>query len=465
MDKTALFIKKAKEKHGDKYDYSKVDYVNYDTKIIIICSIHGDFEKSPGHHLRGQGCLKCSRESVRIIFSKSIEKFIIDAKNVHGNKYDYSKVNYVNKNVKVIITCLVHGDFSQSPDHHLRGQGCSTCGGCIKKDTEQFITASKIIHGDKYDYSKTDYVSNKIYVIIICSSHGEFEQTPDCHLSGKGCVGCGRESTSVARRKTTEQFITDAESVHGNRYSYSKTDYDNSRIDVIITCQLHGDFSQSPTNHLSGKGCPVCGGSIKKETSGFITDAKNVHENKYNYSKVDYINSHTNVIITCSTHGDFQQSPTSHLNGCGCPYCVNKTESIVYQYLDSINIQHYRQFSPSWLINTETGYRRRFDLLIPKYKLIIEIDGPQHFRQVSIWGSPEIQRSTDVEKMFLALENDYSVVRLLQDDIFNNNFEWRDFILKNLIERAEPEIVYQNNTTYNEHETLFYEMAGNRYSI
>ena len=118
-----------------------------------------------------------------------------------------------------------------------------------------------------------------------------------------------------------------------------------------------------------------------------------------------------------------------------------------------------------YAVNDKTGGQRRFDLLIPLHKLIIEIDGRQHFQQVSTWDSPEIQKPSDIEKMFLALENDYSVVRLLQEDILNNDFEWKEFILKNLINRSEPEIVYQNNTIYNEHEMLFYEMCVDRYSI
>jgi len=121
---TEEFIKKAKSVHGDKYDYSKVDYVNNSTKISINCPIHGEFEQRPNDHLSGKGCSKCSG-----VCKSTTEEFILKVKAIHGNKYDYSKVDYANAHKKVIIICPKHGEFKQEPNSHLRSVGCPKCKG------------------------------------------------------------------------------------------------------------------------------------------------------------------------------------------------------------------------------------------------------------------------------------------------------------------------------------------------
>ena len=182
---TEEFIEKAKEIHGDKYDYSKVEYINNKTKVCIICPKHGEFWIKPNTHLTMHiGCPICKRKIY------NIESFINESKKVHGDKYDYSKVNYINSQTKVCIICPEHGEFWQNPNNHINGQGCPKC---IKKvnNIESFIHKAKEIHGDKYDYSKVEYINNKTKVCIICPKHGEFWQRPDAHLYMKaGCSKC-----------------------------------------------------------------------------------------------------------------------------------------------------------------------------------------------------------------------------------------------------------------------------------
>lgn len=189
------FIRRAKLVHGNKYDYSKVNYVNNRTKVIIICPEHGEFEQVPDSHLRGSGCPICrwkkAKESIRKAQGMTTDEFIERAKKVHGNKYDYSKVKYENTETKVCIICPKHGEFWQTPHHHLNGIGCPHCG-AKKYDTKEFIRRAKEIHGDKYDYSKTNFIGKKYKVIITCPIHGDFEQLPLNHLKGYGCPECGR---------------------------------------------------------------------------------------------------------------------------------------------------------------------------------------------------------------------------------------------------------------------------------
>ena len=192
---------------------------------------------------------------------KTVEKFIEDSKRVHGDKYDYSKVEYVNASTKVCIICLKHGEFWQAPKDHLNGQGCPECGGHMRKTVEKFIEDSKRVHGDKYDYSKVEYVNNKTKVCIICPKHGEFFVTPHNHLKGRNCPLCGAENKRKKRADTTESFVEKAIKVHGDKYDYSKVEYVNQNVKVCIICPEHGEFWQTPSNHINPtrpRDCPKC---------------------------------------------------------------------------------------------------------------------------------------------------------------------------------------------------------------
>ena len=194
--------------------------------------------------------------------------FIEKARVVHGDRYDYSKSVYVNNTTKIIITCPEHGDFEQTPGNHTQGQGCHLCAITAQTlTTETFIWKAREEHGDRYDYSKSVYVHNKHKVIITCPEHGDFEQRPDVHTQGKGCPSCGAVSSASAQTLTTEDFILKARSVHGERYDYSKSVYVNNKHKVIITCPEHGDFEQRPDVHTQGVGCPSCATADKTLTT------------------------------------------------------------------------------------------------------------------------------------------------------------------------------------------------------
>jgi len=181
---TSEFIKKANIIHNNKFDYSEINYIGANIKVKIKCPIHGIFEQLPSGHLTGYGCSKCSDK-----IKKTTEIFINKANIVHNNKYDYSETNYISANIKVKIKCPIHGIFEQIPNSHLRTNGCSLCSGS-KTNINFFIEKANIIHNNKYDYSKTEYISSNKKLKIICPIHGEFLQTPHSHLSGNGCSIC-----------------------------------------------------------------------------------------------------------------------------------------------------------------------------------------------------------------------------------------------------------------------------------
>ena len=184
---TDEFIIKANIIHNNKFDYSISDYIGGSKKIKIICPIHGIFEQKAFNHLRGDGCSKCSGNK-----KLSNDVFIINAKEIHGDKYDYSLVYYKGIDKKVKIICPIHGVFEQSPSKHIgkTKRGCPKCNGGVKINNDEFVKRSKEIHGDKYDYSLVYYINTTTKVKIICKHHGIFEQKPKHHIYGCGCQKC-----------------------------------------------------------------------------------------------------------------------------------------------------------------------------------------------------------------------------------------------------------------------------------
>ena len=176
------------------------------------------------------------------------------AHDVHGELYDYRKVNYNRSDKKVIIIDPEFGVFSQTPDAHLRGQGHPERAAIYsrRRYRKEFADKARAIHGDLYDYSKVVYVNNRTKVRIIDPEFGEFEQTPNSHLGGHGHPERGTDKL----RSNKEDFITKARAVHGDAYDYSKVNYTNSYTKIIIIDPVFGEFEQAPSHHLRGQGHP-----------------------------------------------------------------------------------------------------------------------------------------------------------------------------------------------------------------
>lgn len=200
---TEQFIDKAKLFHPE-YDYSKVNYVNYKTKVEIICPIHGSFFITPSSSLRGCGCQKCSNN-----FKFSTEEYISKAKKIHP-EYDYSKTFYDGSAKKITVICSKHGEFKAWPIDFLKGMRCPCCRNEERKSTtEEFIAKAKKVHGNRYDYSKVNYINVKTKVEIICPVHGSFWQRPDGHLSGFGCAKCiSSRGENIIRKTLQEENLT-----------------------------------------------------------------------------------------------------------------------------------------------------------------------------------------------------------------------------------------------------------------
>lgn len=187
------------------------------------------------------------------------QQFVKRVQCIHHDKYDYTNVKYVNGATKVEIICPAHGSFNQAPYKHLEGRGCPLCThNNTASNKEVFIATALQIHPKKYSYSSVDYKNARTKVQIICSTHGSFWQTPDNHLHGHGCPMCMAEIFSKSKRSSTEKFVQSAKTIHVAFYDYSLVVYQNAKTKVKIICPNHGQFSQTPNDHLGGHGCPKC---------------------------------------------------------------------------------------------------------------------------------------------------------------------------------------------------------------
>lgn len=299
---TGKFVEAARGIHGDTYDYSHVCYVNCDTPVKILCSIHGEFLQRPEVHLRGAGCPKCAHATNADNCRSNAEEFIEKAKEVHGNeKYDYSRVHYVNCKVPVEILCKNHGPFFQTPNEHLGGGGCIECWNerraLVNRLTQdEFVEKAVKVHGEKYDYSDAKYVTSNTKVNIKCNKCGHiFSQVPFSHLRGAGCPLCGKERTFQSLILTQEECLQQFVEAHGDRYDYSRVVYGGDKSKVEVICRVHGSFWTSPCNHKNGGGCPKCviEGRIKDITgfrSGKLVVTKFAHtknQKAYWYAQCD----------------------------------------------------------------------------------------------------------------------------------------------------------------------------------
>ena len=257
--------------HQYKYDYSFSNFNGRMTKIKIICPNHGIFEQTPNNHLLNNGCPKCSKNR-----KLTTEEVILQFKEIHKDRYDYSLVDYKTDAIKVKIICPEHGIFEQQPNTHKQNNGCPKCSKNRKLTTEEVILQFKEIHKDRYDYSLVDYKNNSMKVKIICPEHGIFEQSPMTHKQGTTCPKCSGNG-----KLTTEEVVSQFKEIHKDSYDYSLVDYKQSNTNVKIICKKHGVFEQQPNMHKQNQGCPKC--SINKKEK-FISDLLEEYNINYIYN-------------------------------------------------------------------------------------------------------------------------------------------------------------------------------------
>lgn len=283
--------------------------------------------------------------------------------------------------------------------------------------TEEWVSKARLVHGNVWNYSKVNYIKSTMKVEIVCPQHGSFWQKANSHIHQKcGCYECGHLSTAKNKTLTQTEFLKKCKQIHKNRYDYSKAIYLGLQVKLEIICKKHGSFFQVPANHIYGnQGCPKCGKDILSDLfrltkDDFIQKSKKIHGDHYDYSLVDYVKSNIKVEIICKKHGTFEQSPNSHLNRSGCPICkTSKGELKIIKWLKFTGIDYIRQKR----FDDCRGKKRSlpFDFFIPNRNTLIEFDGKQHSDPNHKWYSENIIK-TDAIKTKYASDNGYNLIRI-----------------------------------------------------
>ena len=501
MLNTKSFIEKARKIHGDKYDYSKVEYKHCTKKVCIICPEHGEFWQTPSSHLNSKiGCPKCGKNSSTNMVSN--EKFIEKAKKIHGNEYDYSKTCYLGWDKKVCIICPEHGEFWQKAGEHVaRKRGCPHCAlekninDSISKGKESFEKYMKNYNGI-YEMVG-DYVDSSTKVEFRCKKHNTiFIQTPNNFRNIKTpCPECrcdlkkpkkqishiqpdykkiciekieqkypnrfsfekmdykNRDTkvllfdkiinewvetipSSLLKASNIEKvvgyektklptilFIEKARKVHGDKYDYTKVKYVNSKTKVCIVCHEkdeegneHGEFWQTPNDHLKECACPKCGHRVPWTTEAFIEKARKVHGNKYDYSNVCIKNTIKHITLFCPEHGEFQIRACHHLKGSGCPKCNGSGgEKALLSFFNNKKLYPLYNKRYKWLDNYQ------LDFYFPEYNIAIEVQGEQHFKDIPGFSDLVIQQTRDEKKKEMCKK--YGI-KIFYFATFNMNFPY-----------------------------------------
>ena len=294
----------------------------------------------------------------------------------------------------------------------------------VKSNKEEFIEKAKLVHGDRYDYSLWEYVDCKTKSNIICKEHGVFKQNANNHLQGKGCPFCGGRA-----KRTTEDFVKKAKELYGDKYDYSLVEYINCETKIKIICNTcKKNFLQNPNNHLRGRGCPICRG-FYRTTEDFIEKSNKIHDNKYDYSLTEYINSEIEVIIICPEHGKFKQIPYLHIYGTGCPYCKSsRGEKIIRNFLKENNIMYEEQKK---FKDCKNKLPLSFDFYLTEYNVCIEYQGIQHFKPVEHFGGVDAfikQKERDKIKKEYCKNNNIPLIEITYNN--KNLSEIKALLLK-----------------------------------
>jgi very-short-patch-repair endonuclease len=333
-------------------------------------------------------------------------EFLERAREKHGYKYHYPNLNDKILSTDYIDVVYNGITYSQKVVKHI------TLGRCPEKNTpvkttEQFIKEAQEVWGkDKYDYSLVDYKGAHEKVKILYQGI-EFEQTPSIHLKSAPELNMNKE-----------WFIKRAKNKWDDKYDYSLVDYKNCKSKVKIIYNKTGEiFEQTPHLHLY-RAPENIRLSVRKTTEQFIKEANNVHDFKFSYEKSIYLTNQTKVIITCPIHGDFEQRPLSHLQGMGCQSCSeSKGEKIIAKFLDKYNVSYYRQHK---FDDCKNIFSLPFDFYLPKYRIIIEFDGKQHFEPIKHFGGLvtfEKLKVNDKIKNDYCEENYMNLIRIKYDQI------------------------------------------------
>lgn len=402
---TEQAIEAFKSIHGDTYDYSQVEYTRSTAKVFIVCKKHGMFSQVYSTHASGHGCPKCAGDIKREKNTLPKDEFIKKAKELYGDKYDYSAVNYINSRTKVKIVCSQHGEFMTTPYQHVaKGSGCRSCslekaGKSPVMTAESFFSKAREVHGSAYDLSDSVFTSPSKPITVRCMLHGNVEVFPHNFLKGHGCHECGRLRAAKKRTKNREVYLARARKAHGDKYEYPDKLVTTGKVN--IRCPEHGVFSQLLSDHLDGHGCPRCHYDNPGTRLSYEEFLKRHGRQGYKFS--GYEQYALPFTVTCLEHDNtyvttphkFSLSP-----GGKCPECAQISKphrAILSMFPEEPVVVNSRSYIPP----------QELDILYTDHNLAVEVNGLYFHSTAKLRASPSYHQNK-----FLRCEK--KGIRLLQ---------------------------------------------------
>lgn len=443
---TQNFLNKLKDKYKDiydLYDYSKVVYTKACKEVIIICPVHGEILVKPEDLLNKNFqliCPLCNKENKRKKKAQDFwENNLLPKLNAkYQGSLDFSETVFINTLTPITYRCIIHGYKTTNVYNLLSDNATTGCQECAVENRtiglEEFIRRAREIHGDKYDYPKVTYVNVNVKVEIYCKKCKEyFWQTPSAHINMKrGCPKC-----SGRYQKTPEEYKECFENLLGYKFDFSLAQFNGRKTDVEIICKKCGShFWKSPEKLLEAVRhrknheplCPYCESPVSNwNTESFIEWMKSIWGDKYDYSKVVYINAKTKIELICPEHGSFLKIPNDiichkHQENI-CPRCnISEGEIKTEIFLKDNNIKYKPQkvFKDLRIINPaiKVPHPLKFDFYLKEYNLCIEYQGPQHYMPIEKFGGEDAfkkQQKRDEEKRKYCKLNKISLLEIKYD--------------------------------------------------
>lgn len=334
------------------------------------------FQQTPASHLSGIGCPACTGNK-----RYTTEDVLKESKEIYGDLYILDNIKYSNRKTPFEVICSKHGSFLKTRTEFITNK--SGCNKCSRQtlDTKLFKELAREKHGDRYDYSLSNYFKSNLKIIIICKLHGKFLMRPNNHLNGQGCPSCGGKDEITLEEIQKRNFDR-----YGDKYTLLDKIYSNSGIPLTFRCNKHGViFKTNIYKHIKHYGCKKCfrehiDNNTADNVHSFLERAKVLHHNKYDYGMVLYKGNKIPVNIICPKHGSFYQRPDAHIHGVGCPTCSSsKGELKIYHFLKNKKINFIQEFRLK-------NYGYRYDFYLPEYNLFIEYHGEQHYKPIKFFG-------------------------------------------------------------------------------
>lgn len=313
------------------------------------------------------------------------DKFWAAVSETH-KQYDFRDFRYLGATTASTVQCPHHGPFQTKPTYLLAGSGCPICGKTKSATARKlglagFIAQARRVHGGRYEYPTQDYSGNKTKVRILCPDHGEYWQTPNSHLNGRGCPECANDLKRQRNKAVSLQTLRElpARLAAGNaNWTYDFTTFTGMNRHLRAHCSIHGEFHAAPNNILRNSGCAKCGvdkhqqfaESRKLTTEEWVARAKKQHGDKYDYADSVYVGAETRTSVRCRTHGVFYTTTDHIYQATGCPKCshhLSRGEDAVFRFLSNLTTAEQR--------NRTVLKPKELDIYLPEAKMAVEYCG------------------------------------------------------------------------------------------